>query len=378
MYALRLIESVRELGPETFAQLEGVSQYPFLRYEFLDALEQTGCLGGERGWIVRHLLVERGRELLAFLPGYIKLHSFGEFVFDQPIAQFAEERLGLSYYPKWIFAVPFTPATGPRILWAPGVSEEEQLITAELLTGGVPDICEKLELSSAHFLFTGPKERSLLNELGWAERTGVQFQWRNRGWNDFEQFLGSLGSKRRSAVRRERKRLAESWPGSIRSLSGEELGSLSPRLVHELYLSTVDKYVYGQRYLTVEFFAALLQQMPDALQLCLAEDERGQPVAGAFNLLGQEALYGRYWGCFREVEFLHFELCLYRGIEECFQRGLSRFEPGAGGAHKQSRGFLPTATYSQHCFLDARLDRAVRDFYAREQDALRAQWGLEN
>lgn len=370
MYELLVTSSLEDWGSSGFAELEAPLRFPFLRYEWLSAFEKGGCLGAERGWLPRHLVVKRGRELVAFAPAYIKLNSFGEFVFDHTIAEYAESRLGVHYYPKLVLGVPFTPATGPRVLFVRGAREEDRWASFDLFSQGIAEICENFELSSAHALFPDVGSSALFGEAGWLERSGVQFQFHNEGYPSFEEFLGSFRAKRRAAIRRER-RIVEASGLTVRQRTGEELSRVDPRLVHELYLTTVDKYVWGRRYLTRSFFELVLSTMPEVLHLVTAEDKSGEVVAGAFNLLGEEALYGRYWGAFREEHSLHFELCLYRGIEETLRLGLARFEPGAGGEHKESRGFRPTLTRSFHYFRDPRLAQVVSDFYERERSALR-------
>ncbi|HSC88948.1 MAG TPA: GNAT family N-acetyltransferase [Polyangiaceae bacterium] len=368
MLELEFVPSIEAVGAAVFSELEGPETYPFLRYAWLSALEGSGSASPERGWIPRHAVLRRGAQIVAVCPGYVKTNSFGEFVFDHAIADFAESRLGLRYYPKWIAAVPFTPASGPRVLFVRGSSPSERAEWLERLAELLPSMLEDGRLSSLHLLFPGPSQLDGFVSSGWALRAGLQFQFHNSGLADFEGFLAGFRAKTRAMIRRERRELAQG-PLRIEELTGARLRELDPELVHRLYLTTVDKFVWGRRYLTRDFFARVLAEMPDNLQIIMAS-EQGEPVAGAFNLLGTEALYGRYWGAFREVKYLHFEVCLYRGVESTIARGLSRFEPGAGGEHKEGRGFAPTLTWSLHHFADARLDGAVRDYFAREREAL--------
>ncbi len=371
-YELGLVESVAAIGQEVFAGLEGPERFPFLRYEWLDAFERSGCLGAERGWVPRHVVVRRGKEIVAVAPAYIKLNSMGEFVFDHQIAEFAESRLGVRYYPKLILAVPFTPATGPRVLFASGADQRDREAVFERLTGALPDLCKKAGISSAHVLFPDAPQAAELAARGWALREGIQFQFKNEGCTSFDDYLATFRAKQRAIIRRERRELTRTGL-EIVELTGAALAALEPRLAYELYLTTVDKFVWGRRYLTPAFFERVLVTMPDAIHVVLARAGDGEPLAGAFNLLGAEALYGRYWGAFREVKYLHFEVCLYRGVEATIARGLSRFEPGAGGEHKESRGFSATVTRSVHYYADARLDQAVRDFYSRERESVEAR-----
>ncbi len=371
MYEISVVPSVDSFGSAAFADLDGPDRFPFLRHAWLDAFEKTECVGGKSGWFPRHLRIRRGQETLAFCPAYVKTNSFGEFVFDHAIADFAESRLGLAYYPKLILAVPFTPASGPRLLFAKGSSEAEREEVLSALVESLPRLCRELRVSSAHVLFPQAAQAEQLVARGMLHRRGLQFQFQNHGYGDFSDFLATFRAKRRAVIRRERRELAEG-PLRIRELTGPSLRELNPKLAYELYLTTVDKFVWGRRYLTEQFFERVLCDMPDAIHFVLAEDATG-PRAGAFNLLGEEALYGRYWGSFGEVKYLHFEVCLYRGIDAAIRLGRARFEPGAGGEHKESRGFKATLTHSTHHFEDSRLARAVGDYFAREAEALEAR-----
>lgn len=367
---LSLVESVSEIPEEIWEQWEGPSEFPFLRRDWLLAFETTNCLGPDRGWIPRHIVIRRGEEFLAMAPAYIKLHSMGEFVFDQGWAEFSEARLGRPYFPKLVVAVPFTPTTGPRVLFQNQASQAEREEVFDLLTGALPEICEKLGLSSVHLLFPDESTSAPLVERGWAERLGVQFQYHNEDHRVFDDYLSGFRSKRRAAIRRECREL-EASAYRLEVLTGKTLLPEHAPVAHALYLTTVDKHVWGRRYLTQSFFERVIATMPDQLHFVVAKDERGEIAAGAFNLLGAEALYGRYWGSFVEAPFLHFNVCLYEGVRETIARGLCRFEPGAGGGHKEGRGFRPTLTRSLHYLHDPRLSLAIQDFCKRESEAVR-------
>lgn len=372
MLELNLAESIAQIGPEDWSELEGPSTFPFLSYQWLSALEDSGCLGVERGWIPRHIVIRKAKEIWAVAPAYIKLHSFGEFVFDQAWAEFSQTRLGVRYYPKLVIAVPFTPATGPRILMRSGLSTAEEEEVFAIFSRAIPELVEKMGLSSAHILFPDERTARALSVENWGERLGVQFQFKNSNLKNFEEFLAGFSSKKRALIRRERRAMTEQRL-SIEVKNHQTISAVDANVAHRLYLSTVDKFSWGKRYLNRNFFEYVMTRMPEAIHLVLARDGEGEVVAGAFNLLGKEALYGRYWGSFCEVPFLHFNVCLYEGIEECLRRGLERFEPGAGGAHKRGRGFLPTITRSLHHIQDPGLDLAIRDFCSREAEALRAE-----
>lgn len=376
--SLQVRTSIEQIEPAAFAAFEASRRYPFLRREWLLALERSGVVSADAGWYPRHFVVFDGDRPIAFCPAYLKTHSMGEFVFDHAIAEFSEARLAVSYYPKLVVAVPFTPATGPRFLFIDGLSEESRGEAMALFAEGLPEFCREVGASSVHVLFPTSDEAQFLEKNGFSTRTGVQFQFHRGERHTFDDYLASFHAKRRAAIRRER-REAGALASSV--LSGESLRAMVRTCpdfgdrVYRLYLTTVDKFAWGRRYLNRAFFDEVLETMPDALHLVLAH--RGDPVdplAMAFNLLGADRLYGRYWGTFEEVPFLHFETCLYRGVEETILRRLDRFEPGAGGEHKESRGFSPTETLASSWFAHPVLARASRDYYAREAEAIRSAY----
>jgi predicted N-acyltransferase len=362
---LRTHESIRDVGEQIWNGLGG-SGSPMLSFSWLDALETTGCVGPERGWLPMHVTIEDAGRVVAAAPVYVKGNSEGEFVFDHAWASHAEGRLGIDYYPKIVVAVPFTPATGPRLLVSAGADRE---LVTRAFAQGLGALTERIGASSAHVLFPPGDEADLLEAAGMARRAGLQFHWENAGYASFDDFLGGFSSKKRHQLRRER-REAASEGLVFESLLGKELSSARIDAVYELYLTTVDKFVWGRRYLNRDFFHEVCSKLGESVQVVLASESGGAPIAGAFNLLGDDTLYGRYWGAHQERRFLHFEVCYYRGIDECIARGLARFEPGAGGEHKAARGFLPTLTHSVHFLADRRLDLAVRDYVQRERAAV--------
>jgi predicted N-acyltransferase len=369
-YELRTHTELREIGEAALASLSDETTSPFMSYDWLEALEHTGCAVEQRGWAPLHLTLHRDGELVAFAPAYLKGNSEGEFVFDHAFARFAEASLKLDYYPKLVVAVPFTPATGSRLLVRPGENRPE-LFAA--LAAGLRKVCQELGLSSAHVLFPKQAEADALVASGMARRTGVQFQWHNPGYVTFDDFLARFNAKRRHQIRRER-REALAQGVDVEVLTGSELTPALADFVFDFYRITVDKHFWGRRYLNRAFFEQVLSRMRDRIHLVVARDRASKrPIAGAFNLLGAEALYGRYWGSLEERNFLHFEVCFYRGIEDAIARKLGRFEPGAGGEHKLARGFEATPTYSAHHLADPRFDLAVRDFLQREDAALQEQ-----
>jgi predicted N-acyltransferase len=356
-----------ELGEVALSGLTQGCGSPFLSYAWLSTLEATGCVERERGWLPMHIALQREGRLVAFAPAYVKGNSEGEFVFDHAIARYAHSALALRYYPKLIVAVPFTPASGERLLIDP--AEPAAGVTAAFCRG-LKLLCREAGLSGAHVLFPKADLTDALVEQGLRRRVGVQFQWHNRGYASFDDFLSCFNAKRRHQIRRERKEVAAAGV-EVEVLTGSDLTPELADFVFEFYAATVDKFAWGRRYLNRAFFEEILVRLRDRIHLVVARDKAsGRRLAGAFNLLGADALFGRYWGSLEERPFLHFEVCFYRGIEEAIARKLARFEPGAGGEHKLARGFEPTKTFSAHYFAHPELDRVASDFLGREETAL--------
>ena len=365
---LKVLRSISEVPETAWDALVDPEAIPFLEWRWLEALEASGSVSPASGWDPRHLTLWRGHRLVAAAPAYRKSDSSGEFVFDFSWAT-ASERAGVPYYPKLVIAAPLTPATGRRFLVAPG--EDRTARTLDLARGAL-ELAREEELSSVHVLFPTEAEAAALEPLGFAVRHGVQYHFVNEGYRTPEDVLQRFTSKRRNQLKRERRAPAQQGL-TLRVLRGDALAEADPRETFRLYSSTVDKFAWGHRYLNTRFFQRVLEQFRDRVELvqALAGD---RVVAGAFNLASDRVLYGRYWGCFEEHPFLHFNVCLYAGMDEVISRGLSRFEPGAGGEHKLVRGFTPSLTYSAHALFHRGLDRAVREFLAHERAAI--QTGL--
>ncbi|MGO9832518.1 MAG: GNAT family N-acetyltransferase [Myxococcaceae bacterium] len=361
---VKLLESIRDVPQSAWDALVDAEAAPFLEWGWLEALESSGSVRAATGWRPRHLTLWRGNHLVAAAPAYLKEDSHGEFVFDWSWAT-AAERVGLRYYPKLVLAAPLTPATGRRVLVASG--EDRPARTRELMRAAL-EYARSEGLSSLHVLFPTEEETLLLEQEGFGIRHGVQYHFLNEGYGSFEDVLARFTSKRRNQIRRERRATSEHRL-VLRTLRGEALVGVDPDEVYRLYASTVDKFAWGRRYLTPDFFVRVLTGFRHRVELVQAL-RAGQLVAGAFNVAGPEALYGRYWGCFEEVPFLHFDVCVYQGMEETVARGLQRFEPGAGGEHKLVRGFFPRLTYSAHWIFHGPLDRAVREFLGHERTAI--------
>ncbi|HYR55716.1 MAG TPA: GNAT family N-acetyltransferase [Myxococcaceae bacterium] len=361
---LRVHSAISEVPRDAWNALLDEESIPFLEWQWLEALEESGSVSPRTGWHPRHLTLWRGSRLVAAAPAYLKDHSHGEFVFDWSWAS-AAERIGLRYYPKLILAVPMTPATSARILVGQG--EDRAARTEELLTGAL-EYARSEELSSVHVLFQTPQECEPLEAAGFCLRFGVQYHWLNEGYTSFDGYLARFNSKRRNQLRREQRAPSEQGI-AIRTIRGDELTGADPDEVYRLYCTTVDKQVWGHRNLNASFFRRILKTFRDRVELVEARRD-GRLLAGAFNLASPRVLYGRYWGCFEEHPFLHFNVCLYHSIEECIRRGTARFEPGAGGEHKLVRGFEPRLTYSAHWIFHPVLDKAVRSFLTHERAAI--------
>lgn len=311
--------------------------------------------------------MRRGGELVAAAPAYVKGNHEGEFVFDHAWHRFAS-RIGVRYLPKLLVAVPFTPATGPRLL----VREGEPPSVRGALAHALIDVARELDLSGLHALFVDDRDLAALDAAGCATRLGVQFQWHGAAYASYDAWLSTFNAKRRHQLKRERRLVAESGV-SVRTYGGGEVGRRELDAMEEFYLSTVERFSpWTRQYLNRPFFDHVARTLPHALEIVLAEDG-GRPIAGAFNVRGTDTLWGRYWGATEERPFLHFEVCYYHSIERAIALGLARFEPGAGGEHKLPRGFVPTVTKSAHWLAEPRLFGPVRDFLDDERRAVLAE-----
>lgn len=337
---------------------------PFLMHAFLAALEDSGSATAETGWAPHHLAAtDAAGRMIGAAPMYLKSHSYGEYVFDWGWAE-AYERAGGKYYPKLQVAVPFTPATGPRLLVRPGQPADRAEIVRSALIGAMERVAGGNQLSSVHITFPTEAEACALGEAGWLRRTGQQFHWENRGYGTFDDFLGVLASRKRKTIRKERREVAESGV-TVRPLTGGEIEPRHWDAFHRFYLATAD-HKWGNPYLTREFFHRIGETMAERILLVIAERD-GRPVAGALNLMGDGALYGRNWGCEGEFRFLHFEACYYQAIDFAIRRGFARVEAGAQGTHKIQRGYLPVETHSAHWIADPGFRDAVEKFLERER-----------
>ena len=335
---------------------------PFTTHRFLSALEESGSVGTGTGWQPYHLLARVDGQVIACAPNYAKSHSQGEYIFDHNWSH-AYEQAGGRYYPKLQNAVPFTPATGRRLLVRKGFEAAGQ---AALLQGAI-QIASNNGLSSFHTTFCTAEEAKVGAEIGLLHRVTQQFHWLNNSYEDFDGFLAELSSRKRKNIRKER-RGAQGFGGDVVHLTGDAIEPHHWDAFWQFYQDTGARK-WGTPYLTRSFFRIAQETLRGDILLVLALDE-GQPIAGALNFIGRDTLFGRYWGCTEDHAFLHFELCYYQAIDFAIQHGLSRVEAGAQGSHKLARGYLPTETHSLHWFGDPRFSDAVRQYLDAERDAV--------
>ena len=340
--------------------------HPFTTHRFLQALEASGSVGPGTGWQVLHLSLSEGDRIVGVAPLYAKSHSQGEYIFDHGWAE-AYGRAGGRYYPKLQCAVPFTPATGPRLL------SPDPAVRSALLAGMV-QLVRRAGLSGVHVTFCTEEEAALGREAGFLPRLTRQFHWLNRGYGSFEDFLASLSSRKRKAIRKERAR-AQGFGGTIRALRGDEIRAGHWDAFWAFYQDTGSRK-WGRPYLTRAFFDAIHETMREDVLLVIAEEE-GRPIAGALNFIGPDALYGRYWGCLQDHAFLHFELCYHQAVDWAIAAGLARVEAGAQGEHKLARGYEPVATHSLHWVADPGFRRALQDYLEDERAALAEEIAAE-
>jgi uncharacterized protein len=358
------LSSIAAIEPQQWNAL-GAAASPFVRHEFLAALEHTGCVGRDAGWQPLYLVLRDAHGPAAAVASFIKTHSYGEFVFDFAWAR-AYERIGRHYYPKLTVAAPFTPATGPRLLVR---ADLDRAAWSGRLLEGLEQRAAASGISSVHALFLDEPARAACQARGWLLRRDCQFHWVNRGYADFEAYLASFTADKRKKVRRERRRVAEAGVVFQTRFGAELNGALLER-VYELHRDTFLRHGH-EPYLTLECFAEIARTMPDALMVKLATHGR-TVVAAAIFFIGADTLFGRYWGAAADYHSLHFETCYHQGIEFCIERGLARFEPGTQGEHKVSRGFEPAFTWSAHFIADKNFRAAIADYLAEEGAAVQA------
>ncbi len=335
----------------------GSPKNSFLDIKFLLALEDSGSIGKDTGWIPFPIIAKKNNKIIGFMPIFLKEHSHGEYVFDWAWAD-AFHRHGLNYYPKMLCAIPFTPITGPRIY-------AENIDVKKLLIKALEKILSQHNISSCHILFPDNADYTLLKDMDWLSRRGVQFKWQNKNYQDFDDFLMTLSHDKRKKIRQERKRI-EKLNIQITRKTGINIKKEDIDFFYQCYCNTYIEH-HSSPYLTIDFFYRLLDLMPDKLLLIEATLD-GDQVASAFNIIGLDTLYGRYWGALRYFPGLHFELCYYQGQEFCIERKINFFEGGAQGEHKLARGFEPFTTYSNHYIVNKDFRSAIQNFLGDESD----------
>ncbi len=355
----RILHAVAEAPSVQWNALAG--DYPFLRHEFLCALEETGCVGPETGWTPCHVSLWEDGRLTGFMPLYLKTHSYGEYVFDWSWAD-AYRRHGLNYYPKLLSAIPFTPTTGPRLVAATEDARRRILDAAF-------DLARAQRVSSLHVLLPTAAEAAELEARGMMIRSSVQFHWENPGHADFDDFLAGMSHDKRKKIKQERRRVREAGIDFVR-LTGREAGEAEWDFFTWCYRRTYRAH-HSTPYLDREFFRRLGRSMPDNVLLVIGR-RHGEPVASALNIMGEGILYGRYWGASEFHSGLHFETCYYQALEYCIERGLRAFEGGAQGEHKLARGLLPVRTLSAHWLAHPQFAQAIDHFLQRETHGIGA------
>lgn len=362
-FQIRIINTLEDVNRDKWNALQPIGAInPFVTYEFLYALEKSGSATSKTGWLGQHLILEDDKgEMLGALPCYLKNHSQGEYVFDHGWAD-AFERAGGSYYPKLQCSIPFTPATGPRFL-VPQCEGREMRMTA--LAQGLQQLCERMEVSSAHITFLQEDEWDFAGDQDYLQRKDQQFHWLNEGYKTFDDFLAALSSRKRKNIKKERRVALEDNGITIDLLKGDEISERDWDRFFAFYNDTGMRK-WGQPYLTREFFSMIGKAMPERTLLIMAKRD-GEYVAGALNFIGDDCLYGRHWGCIEDHPCLHFEVCYYQAIDYAIAHGLKRVEAGAQGSHKLARGYVPIATHSAHWITHPGLRGAVEDYLVHER-----------
>ena len=361
---IKVFPDIREIGQSCWdkcAAPKGSTFDPFTSYSFLRALEESKSACSESGWSPCHLGLESSSgELLGIVPSYLKSHSQGEYVFDYAWAA-AFERAGGRYYPKLQISIPFTPATGRRLLVSDRV-DSKGLETE--LAQGLLTLADRLKASSVHLTFLEKEQWQGLSKLGFLQRTHSQFHWENRDYRSFSEFLDSLASKKRKNIKRERKGAIDSGV-VIERITGKEILESHWDAFYKFYLDTANRK-WGSAYLTREFFSMVGETMPEHILLIMCK-KGGRYIAGAINFIGSECLYGRNWGCSEDYPYLHFEVCYYQAIDFAIENNLKRVDAGAQGAHKLARGYMPTHTYSSHWIANDSFSEAVSSYLDQER-----------
>ena len=372
-YSVKWQQRMADIPQAAWDALAQPLKTPFLEWEWLNNLEISGSATARTGWQPCHLTIWKGQELVAAAPFYVKGHSYGEFVFDHQWANLAA-RLGIEYYPKLLGMTPFTPAEGYRFLMAPG---EDEFTLTEIMVSQIDHFCDRNGLSGCNFLFVDPQWRKTMENYGFTTWLHHSYIWQNQGFGDFDDYLKMFNANQRRNIKRERKSVEQAGL-TIKTLAGEEIPHHLFPLIYRFYSSTCDKFYWGSKYLTRQFFENLYPNYQHRVVLVAAfsENNPDHPVGLSFCLRKDENLYGRYWGSLQEFDCLHFEACYYQPINWAIQQGITLFDPGAGGQHKRRRGFPATPNYSLHRFYNQRMSQIllhyIEEINQMEQDEIDA------
>jgi uncharacterized protein len=356
----KIIDAVEEIAKADWNALIPLGAPPVCRWEWLSALETSGSATQSKGWAAQHLTLWRGERLVAVAPAWLKYHSMGEYVYDFGWAR-AAESMGVDYYPKFLVGLPLSPVTAPKFLIAEG--EDVEAIRLSLMRVAL-EHAKETGCSSVHVLFPPEEEAKSLAALDFYQRGTLQFHWKNPGYESYDDYLSRFDSKRRNQLKREQQAAAKQGV-EIKTVRSRDIDRQHALWAWKFYEATSRSHSWGAAQLNRAFFEKVFESMPDAVEMVLAE-RQNKVIAGAFNLHSKTRLYGRYWGCFEEVPFLHFNVCLYHSVADCIAAKRLVFEPGAGGEHKISRGFEPTRVHSAHFIFNRKLDNAIKQFCRNE------------
>ena len=367
-----LVSSLAEVGKSEWDSLNA-SEHPFTSYDFLNSLEISNSVSSKTGWNPQHIIVKNEKgNIIGVSPNYLKMHSYGEYIFDHAWAN-AFENAGGQYYPKALSAIPFTPATGPRVLINPNNPDKDKIF--ELIINMFEMIVQNNNLSSAHLNFITDNLNKKLKNEKWIKRKGLQFHWHNKDYNSFDDFLSKLKSSKRKAIKKERKTILNNNL-VIQKVTGNDLNDKIWDSFYDFYLNTIDKK-WGGAYLTKNFFYLINKTMKNNILLIIAKQDN-KIVAGALNFISKNTLYGRNWGSIVDIPFLHFELCYYQAIEYAIEHNIKTVEAGAQGHHKIQRGYVAESTYSSHFIQNESFAKAVRNFVQLEAMEIDKQIELIN
>ena len=363
-FSVEIVTSISEIAPTDWDALNDGT--PLVSHAFLSALERSGSVGQGTGWMPHPLVIKAGQQLVGAMPLYLKMHSYGEYVFDWAWAD-AYQRSGLNYYPKLLSAIPFSPITSNRLLSQQSFSHQAEVQL--LMIKALENVMHQHQFSSAHVLFPDDSCAKQLETAGWLKRTGVQFRWNNKNYDDFEGFLATLSHEKRKKIHQERKKIVQS--GVVcRQIKGSDATEKDWDFFYQCYTNTYHQH-HSTPYLTRQFFDEIGKNMPQNILLIVAEID-GKPVASTLNIYNQHTLYGRYWGAMQFVSGLHFELCYYQAQQFCIAEKIEFFEGGAQGEHKLARGFEPRPTCSYHKIAHPDFEKAIKQFLNREAEGIAA------